>query len=81
MVTSSVLGAAAAVGLALVIIVSVVFYRFYARSRKLSSLTQFPGSPSVHPDARKERLLVLGKASMAQQQVGRKISSLTRGLL
>lgn len=74
MVTPSVLGAAAAVGLALLIIVSVVFYRFYSRSQKLSLLTSFPGTAGaagVCPDGRKQRLLVVGEAqsSMAQQQV------------
>ncbi|XP_029849413.1 synaptotagmin-5 [Ixodes scapularis] len=73
MVTPSVLGAAAAVGLALLIIVSVVFYRFYSRSQKLSLLTSFPGTAGaagVCPDGRKQRLLVVGEAqsSMAQQQ-------------
>lgn len=70
MINPSVLGAATGVGLALIIALTVVIYRYYSRNRKEMMIVFPPRRPSQER-RRMQRLLHMKEASevMAQQQV------------
>ena len=71
MVSPSVLGAATGVGLALVIALTVVIYRYYSRNRKEMMIVFPPPRRPSQERRRMQRLLHMKEASevMAQQQV------------